>query len=58
MSKENVEVVKEHFTHDVDYRAAEDAPDDRGSIRGEDALRAWLRDWIDMSTGSGWSWWN
>jgi ketosteroid isomerase-like protein len=55
MSQENVEVVKvayeafasggldrfmEHFTDDVVYRAAEDAPDDVGPIRGKDALRA------------------
>jgi ketosteroid isomerase-like protein len=60
---ENVEIVKlayeafahggldrfmEHFTHDVDYRAVEGAPDDRGPIHGKDALRAWLQDWIDM----------
>ena|SRR5215207_10992710 len=60
MSQENVEVVKvayeafarggrfmEHFTDDVDYRAVEGAPDDRGPIHGKDALRAWFEDWID-----------
>jgi ketosteroid isomerase-like protein len=62
MSEENVEVVRkayeafaregldrftEHFTDDVDYRAVEGAPDDRGPIHGKDAVRAWLQDWID-----------
>jgi ketosteroid isomerase-like protein len=62
MSQENVEVVKvayeafasggldrwmEKFAEDVDYRAAEGAPDDIGLIHGRDALRAWFQDWID-----------
>ena len=66
MSEENVEIVKaayeafarggldrymEHFADDVDYRAVEGAPDDRGPIHGKDALRAWLQDWIDMFDG-------
>ncbi len=33
---------------DVDYRAFEGAPDDRGPMHGKDAVRAWLQDWIDM----------
>lgn len=37
----------EHFTDDLDYRAVENAPDDRGPIRGNDAFRAWLQDWLD-----------
>ena len=66
MSEENVETVKvayeafahgrldrfmEHFTDDVDYRAAENAPDDIGPIHGKDALRAWLQDWMDTFDG-------
>jgi ketosteroid isomerase-like protein len=66
VSQENVEVVKvayeafarggldrfmDHFTDDVDYRAGEGAPDDRGPIDGKDAVRAWLQDWIDMFDG-------
>jgi ketosteroid isomerase-like protein len=66
MSQENVEIVRrayeafahggldrfmEHFTDDVDYRAAEDAPDDIGPIHGKDAFRDWLQDWIDMFDG-------
>ena len=66
MSQENVEVAKmayeafarggldrflDHFSDDVDYRAGEGAPDDRGPIHGKDAVRAWLQDWIDMFDG-------
>jgi ketosteroid isomerase-like protein len=62
MSQENVEVVKvayesfasggldrwmEQFAENVDYRAAEGAPDDIGPIHGREAYRAWLQDWID-----------
>ncbi len=38
----------EHFARDVDYRAFEGAPDDRGPMHGKAAVRAWLQDWIDM----------
>jgi ketosteroid isomerase-like protein len=37
----------EYWTDDIDHRAAEGAPDDRGPIRGKDALRAYLQDWLD-----------
>ena len=65
MSQENVEIVKvayeafarggldqymEHFTDDVVYRV-EHVPDKPGPIRGKDAVRAWLQDWIDMFDG-------
>ncbi|MGH2963830.1 MAG: nuclear transport factor 2 family protein [Solirubrobacterales bacterium] len=65
MSQENVEVVRlaynafaeagldrfmEHFTDDVEYRAL--GPDgDLSPLRGQDAVRAWLQDWIDMFDG-------
>jgi ketosteroid isomerase-like protein len=63
MSQENVEIVRdaaaafnrgdldtwfEYVTDDIDYRAAEGAPDDHGPIHGKDALRAYMRDWLDM----------
>ena len=63
MSQENVEAVKaaldaynrhdldavaEHWTDDVDHRAAEGALDDRGPMHGKDAVRAYLQDWLDM----------
>jgi ketosteroid isomerase-like protein len=63
MSQENVETVRDAFaaynrsdldawleycTDDIDYRAAEGAPDDPGPIHGRDALRAYVQDWLDM----------
>ena len=62
MSQENVEIVamrlrpstgatwmhgREYWTDDIDYRAAEGAPDDHGPIQGKDALRAYMQDWLD-----------
>jgi uncharacterized protein len=63
MSQENVEIVRsifeafnrgdldawldEYWTDDIDYRAAEGAPDDHGPIKGKDALRAFVQDWLD-----------
>ena len=62
MSEENVEIVEtayeafargglerftEHFADDVDYRAFEGAPDDRGPMHGKDAVRAQFQDWLD-----------
>jgi ketosteroid isomerase-like protein len=65
MSQENVEVVRaayeafardgldrflEHFTDDVEYRVL--GPDgDLSPLQGQDAVRAWLQDWIDMFDG-------
>jgi len=67
MSQENVEVVKvayeafardgldgfmEYFTDDVEYRVVPGAPDGSLSpLHGQDAVRAWLQDWIDMFDG-------
>jgi ketosteroid isomerase-like protein len=67
MSQENVEVVRlaydafaeegldrfmEHFTDDVEYRVLPGAPDgDHNPLHGQDAVRAWLQDWIDMFDG-------
>jgi ketosteroid isomerase-like protein len=62
MSQENVEVVaamitafnggdldalSEYLTDDLDYRAAEGAPDDPGPIRGKEAMRTYVEDWLD-----------
>jgi uncharacterized protein len=62
MSEENVEIVRqmyaafnrgdldavlEYWTDDIDFRAAEGAPDDHGPIKGKDALRAFQQDWLD-----------
>jgi ketosteroid isomerase-like protein len=60
MSKEKVEALEaayealaergidgfvEHLAEDVDYRAIEGAPDDRGPMHGKDAVRAYMEDW-------------
>ena len=37
----------ECYTDDIDYRAAEGAPDDHGPIKGKGALRAFVQDWLD-----------
>jgi ketosteroid isomerase-like protein len=63
MSQENVEIVQrawdtfnrgdldawldEYWTDDLDFRAAEGAPDDHGPINGKDALRVFGQDWLD-----------
>ena len=36
----------EYWTDDIDYRAAEGAPDDHGPIHGKDALRDYVQDWL------------
>jgi len=64
MSEENLEVVKasyeafarggldrymEHFTEDIEFRVlAGGGSLELGPLHGKDAVRAWLRDWIDM----------
>jgi len=62
MSRENVEIIRdayaafnrgdldaffEYWIDDIDYRAAEGAPDDHGPIKGKEALRAFVQDWLD-----------
>jgi ketosteroid isomerase-like protein len=66
MSQENAEVVGaayeafaqrgvdgflEYLTEDVDHRAMEGAPDDRGPMHGKEALRAYVQDWLDTFDG-------
>jgi ketosteroid isomerase-like protein len=61
MSQENVEIVtdtvaafnrgdldtaSDYWTDDLDYRAAEGAPDDPGPIHGKAAMRAYVEDWL------------
>ena len=63
MSQENVEILREaaaafnrgdldawleYLADDIDHRAAEGAPDDPGPIHGKDAVRAYIRDWLDL----------
>jgi ketosteroid isomerase-like protein len=62
MSQENVEAVVaaykafaqrgpdgflDHLAEDVDHRAIEGAPDDRGPMHGKEAVRAYVQDWLD-----------
>jgi ketosteroid isomerase-like protein len=62
MSEENVKTARDaaealirgdldtwfgYLADDIDYRAVEGAPDDRGPIRDKNALRAYLQDWQD-----------
>ena len=63
MSTDDVEVVRRSweawerggldelatFWHrDVDWRAVPGAPDDRGVIRGRDAVRAYFAEWLEL----------
>jgi ketosteroid isomerase-like protein/ribosomal protein S18 acetylase RimI-like enzyme len=41
----------DHWTEDLDHRSIEGAPDDRGPLRGRDAMRAYVQDWIDTFDG-------
>jgi SnoaL-like domain len=36
------------WAHDIDHRAIEGAPDDRGPIIGRKAMRAYVADWFQM----------
>jgi ketosteroid isomerase-like protein len=62
MSEENVAAVQaalnafardgldgfaEFWTDDIDHRAVEGALDDRGPMRGKDAVRDYVQDWLD-----------
>jgi ketosteroid isomerase-like protein len=62
MSQENVEIVRrnyeafadggfdrwmEYWSDDLDYRPDKDGVDDPGPIRGKDAMRKHIGDWID-----------
>lgn len=42
-----VDQFTERWTEDLEHRAIEGAPDDRGPIHGRIALKAFIEDWID-----------
>jgi ketosteroid isomerase-like protein len=44
---EGLDGLIECFTEDIDYRAVEGAPDDRGPLHGREAVRAYVQDWLD-----------
>ncbi len=63
MSQENMEVVEaayeslsrsgsegflDHWADDLDHRSVEGAPDDHGPIHGKEAMRRYIRDWMEM----------
>jgi ketosteroid isomerase-like protein len=63
MSQENVEVVRrnyeafaqggidrwlEHWSDDLDHRTLRSGIDDFGPVRGKEAMRAHIQDWMDM----------
>ena len=63
MSQENVEIVRdaaaafnrgdldawlEYLADDIDYRAVEGAPDDRGPMHGKEAIRPYMQDWLGL----------
>ena len=47
-SRGGVDALAAYLTEDVNWRAMEGAPDDRGPIHGRDAMRAYVQDWFDM----------
>jgi ketosteroid isomerase-like protein len=62
MSEENVEIVRksievfnrdgldaslEYSADDIEHRPVEGAIDDRGPMRGKEAVRAYIQDWLD-----------
>jgi ketosteroid isomerase-like protein len=66
MSRENVEIVRQYFPAydrsgvdglaefwhpDINWRAAEGAPDDVGLMEGHDALRDYIRQWEETFDG-------
>ena len=73
MSQENVEIVRryyeayaqggfdpwmEYWSDDLDHRPAKDGIDDPGPIRGKNAMRKHIGDWIDTFDDSGSRRWN
>jgi ketosteroid isomerase-like protein len=48
LARDGLDGFLEHWTDDLDHRSIEGAPDDRGRIRGKQAMRAFIQDWIDM----------
>jgi ketosteroid isomerase-like protein len=64
VSQENVDIVRRSwqafvdggldalmgfYDREINHRAIEGAPDDVGEMRGKDALRRYLRDWLPTS---------
>jgi ketosteroid isomerase-like protein len=46
-ARDGLDALAAYWTEDVDHRAIEGAPDDRGPMHGKKALRAYAQDWLD-----------
>jgi ketosteroid isomerase-like protein len=46
-ARNGLDALAAYWSEDVDHRAIEGAPDDRGPIHGKHALRAYVQDWLD-----------
>jgi ketosteroid isomerase-like protein len=46
-ARDGLDALAAYWTEDVEHRAIEGAPDDRGPMHGKDALRAYVQDWLD-----------
>jgi ketosteroid isomerase-like protein len=45
--RDGLDALASYWTEDIDHRAIEGAPDDRGPMHGKDAVRAYYQDWLD-----------
>jgi ketosteroid isomerase-like protein len=45
--RDGLDALSEYWADDIDWRALEGAPDDRGAIHGKGAVRAYVQDWLD-----------
>src|SRR4051794_8539768 len=43
----DLDACAEYWADDLDYRAAQGAPDDPGPIHGKEAMRTYVEDWLD-----------
>jgi ketosteroid isomerase-like protein len=46
-ARDGLDALAAYWTEDVEHRAIEGAPDDRGPMHGKDVLRAYAQDWLD-----------
>jgi ketosteroid isomerase-like protein len=46
-ARDGVDAIPKYWTTDIDHRAVEGAVDDRGPIRGHEAMRAYVEDWLE-----------
>jgi ketosteroid isomerase-like protein len=46
-ARDGLDGFAEFWTDDIDHRAVEGALDDRGPMRGKDAVRDYVQDWLD-----------